>query len=125
MTVEILSLAGKSAAEAGVVAGELVDIDSDAAPTRLDRLLVLDDTAQLGEHADIYPQIENSNRVEKLLCVTVGPRPDGSWKLDLPGNLGGNQGTPVLWVSRPAGIDWRVAKAAKANKHPSYTPAPI
>jgi hypothetical protein len=125
MTVEILSLAGKSAAEAGVVAGELVDIDSDAAPTRLDRLLVLDDTAQLGEHADIYPQIENSNRVEKLLCVTVGPRPDGSWKLDLPGNLGGNQGTPVLWVSRPAGIDWRVAKAAKANKHPGYTPATI
>jgi hypothetical protein len=125
MTVEILSLAGKSAAEAGVAAAELLDIDSDAAPSRLDRLLVLDDTAQLGEHADIYPQIENSNRVENLLCVTIGPRPDGNWKLDLPGNLGGNQGTPVLWVSRPAGIDWRVAKAAKANKHPGFTPSPV
>src|SRR5712691_183777 len=125
MTVEILSLSGKSATEARATADALLDIDNGTGPDRLDRLLVLDDTALLGEHADVYPQVENSNRVEKLLCVTVGPRPDGSWKLDLPGNLGGNQGTPVLWVSRPAGIDWRVAKAAKANKHPGFTPAPL
>ena len=72
MTVEILSLSGMSAAEAGAAATALLDIDSGSGPDRLDRLLVLDDTALLGEHADVYPQIENSNRVEKLLCVTVG-----------------------------------------------------
>jgi hypothetical protein len=121
MTVEILSLSGMSAAAATAAATALLDIDSGNGPDRLDRLLVVDDTAMLGEHADVYPQIENSNRVEKLLCVTVGPRPDGSWKLSLPGNLGGNQGTPVLWVSRPAGIDWRVGKAAKANRHAGAT----
>jgi hypothetical protein len=123
MTVEILSLSGRSAAQAATAAASLLDIDNGSGPDRLDRLLVVDDTALLGEHADVYPQIENSNRVEKLLCVTVGPRPDGSWKLSLPGNLGGNQGTPVLWVSRPAGIDWRVAKAAKANRHAGATAA--
>jgi hypothetical protein len=121
MTVEILSLSGMAAAAATAAATALLDIDSGSGPDRLDRLLVIDDTAMLGEHADVYPQIENSNRVERLLCVTVGPRPDGSWKLSLPGNLGGNQGTPVLWVSRPAGIDWRVAKAAKASRHAGAT----
>ena len=121
MTVEILSLSGLSAAGAGAAATALLDIDSGSGPDRLERLLVVDDTGRLGEHADVYPQIENSNRVEKLLCVTVGSRADGSWKLGLPGNLGGNQGTPVLWVSRPAGIDWRVAKAAKANRHAGVT----
>ena len=77
MTVEILSLSGKSATEAVATAAALLDIDSGTGPDRLERLLVLDDTALLGEHADVYPQVENSNRVEKLLCVTAGPRPDG------------------------------------------------
>ncbi len=35
----------------------------------------------------------------------------------LPGNLSGTQGSPVLWVSDPDGIDCRVANAAVAMGH--------
>jgi hypothetical protein len=113
MTVQILSLFGLTAAQAKQAADALLDID--IGPERLDRLLVLEGTAMLNEHASVYQHIEAANRVGKFLCVTVGPR-DGR-KLELPGNLGGAQGWPVLWVSRPGGINWRMAKAAVANRH--------
>jgi hypothetical protein len=123
MTVEILPLSGLSAAGARQAADALLDLDT--GPDRLERLLVLDDTALLGEHASVYQHIDTANRVENLLCVTVGPRPGGARTLELPGNLGGVQGWPVLWVSRPAGINWRVAKAAVANRHPGATPTAL
>lgn len=124
MSVVILSLAGLSAAEAGQATSALLDIDS-GGPDRLDRLLVLEDTALLGEHLGVYEQVDTAYRVGKLICVTVGPRPGDGRKLELPGNLGGVQGSPVLWVSRPGGIDWKVAKSLVANRHPGFTPASI
>ena len=123
MTVEILPLSGLSAAEAKQAADALLDLD--VGPDRLERLLVLDDTALLDEHASVYQHIDTANRVEKLLCVTVGPRAGAARTLELPGNLGGVQGWPVLWVSRPAGINWRVAKSAVANRHPGSTPTAL
>src|SRR5579859_6774942 len=117
MSVEVLSLSGLSAVEAGQATTALLDIDS-GGPDRVDRLLVLDDTAMLAEHLDVYQRIDNSHRVGRLMCVAVGPRPKNERKLRLPGNLGGVQGSPLLWVSRPAGIDWKVAKALMANRHP-------
>ena len=123
MTVEILSLSGLPAAGAKQAADALLDLDT--GPDRLERLLVLDDTAQIDEHGPVYEHIDTAKRVERLLCVMVGPRTGDGRKLELPGNLGGTQGWPVLWVSRPGGINWRVAKAAVANRHPGTTPATL
>ena len=123
MTVEILALSGLSAAEARQAADELLDLDT--GPERLERLLVLDDTGLLCEHEAVYARIDNAKRVEKLLCVSVGPRADGGRRLTMPGNLGGNQGWPVLWMSRPAGINWKMARAAVANRHPGAVPTAL
>jgi hypothetical protein len=122
VTVQILSLFGLSAVQAQQAAEALLDIDTDTGPERLERLLVLEGTAMLGEHAPIYQHLDAANRVEKFLCVTVGPRTGDGRKLELPGNLGGAIGWPVLWVSRPGGINWRMAKAAVANRHPGSVP---
>lgn len=123
MTVEILLLAGLPEAGAKQAADALLDLDT--GPDRLERVLVLDDTALLDEHGSVYQHIDMANRVEKLLCVTAGPRTGDGWKLELPGNLGGGQGWPVLWVSRPGGINWRVARAAVANRHSGTPPATL
>jgi hypothetical protein len=120
VSVAILSLSGLPAAGAEQATAALLDIDS-GGPDRLERLLVLDDTALLSEHFDVYEKIDTAHRVEKLLCVTVGPRLGDGRRLELPGNLGGVQGSPVLWVSRPAGIDWKMTKALVANRHPGFT----
>ncbi len=124
MSVVILSLSGLSAAEAKQATTALLDIDS-GGPDSLQRLLVLDDTALLGEHLDVYQQIDTAKRVGSLMCVTIGPRPGDGRKLKLPGNLGGVQGAPVLWMSRPAGINWKVTKSAVANRHPGFTPTTV
>lgn len=123
MTVEILMLSGLPEAGAMQAADALLDLDT--GKDRLERLLVLDDTALLDEHAPVYQHIDTASRVERLLCVTTGPRTGDGRKLELPGNLGGVQGWPVLWVSRPGGINWRVAKAAVANRHPGSTPVTL
>jgi hypothetical protein len=124
MTVQILSLVGLPAAEAGQAAEALVDIEVDSAPDRLERLLVLESTEMLGEHAPVYRHLDAAQRVEKFLCVTVGPRLGDGRTLELPGNLGG-QGWPVLWVGRLGGINWRMSKAAVANRHPGSAPATL
>ncbi|HEX3966193.1 MAG TPA: hypothetical protein VHZ03_57715 [Trebonia sp.] len=119
MTVEVLSLCGLTLAGAGQAAEAMLDIDS-GGPDSIDRLLVLDDTSLLDAHEPAYAYIETVNRVppESMLCVLSGPRNgDGGRKLVLPGNLGGTH-TPVLWVSRPAGIEWKVERSAVANRHP-------
>src|SRR6201996_2584347 len=123
MTVELLALSGLSAAEARQTADELLDLDT--GPERLERLLVLDDTALLWEHEGVYARIDNAQRVGRLLCVAVGPRADGGRRLAMPGNLGGNHGWPVLWLSRPAGIDWRGSEAAVASRHPGNVPTAL
>jgi len=124
MTVQILSLFGLSVAEATQAADEILDINMDTAPETLERLLLLEGTETLHEHAPVYQRLDSAHRVGKFLCVTVGPRGGDGGKLELPGNLGG-QGWPVLWVSRLGGINWRMAKAAVANRHPGNVPAAI
>jgi hypothetical protein len=118
MTVQLLSLVGLCAAEAMQGAHALLDMEDETAPDRLDRLLVLESTALLGEHGPVYQWLEAANRVGKFLCVTVGPRAGDGRKLEMPGNLGGGLGWPVLWVSRPGGVNWRMAGAAVANRRP-------
>jgi hypothetical protein len=49
--------------------------------------------------------------------VALGSRAESGRVLQLPGNLGGTQGSGVLWVSDPLGIDWRVATSAIAIGH--------
>jgi len=124
MSVVVLSLSGLPAAGAEQAAIALLDIDS-GGPDRIERLLVIDDTTLLAEHLDVYEQIDNAHRVDKLLCVTVGSRPGAGRKLELPGNLGGVQGSPVLWVGRPAGVDWKMTKSLVANRHPGPPPATL
>ena len=126
MTVQVLSLCGLTGDGAGLAAEAMLDIDS-GGPDSIDRLLVLDDTSLLAAHEPAYMYIENANRVpaESMLCVLVGPRnADGGRKLVLPGNLGGTR-TPVLWVSRPAGIEWKVERSAVANRHPGTPSASL
>lgn len=124
MTVQILSLLGLSAAEAQQAADSLVDINNESRPERLARLLVLEGTPELGEHAAVYQYLDAAQRVEKFLCVAVGPRMGKGRRLELPGNLG-NAGWPVVWVSRPGGINWRMTKAAVANRHPGGVSASL
>jgi hypothetical protein len=118
MTVVVLPLCGLTAAEASQAADAMLDIDS--GPDKIERLLILDDTALLGAHEGVYESIDTSYRVprEQVMCVLIGPRNgDGGRKLEMPGNLG-STGSPVLWVSRPAGIEWKVERSAVANRHP-------
>jgi hypothetical protein len=115
MTVEMLRLSGLDTDEAEQAASELLDFRS--GPRDLSNLLVLDDTALLVEHAPVYGRLDTARRIEDMLVLAVGPRADGR-VLRLPGNLGGVQGSPVVWVSDPVGIDWRVAAAAIAMGHP-------
>lgn len=115
MTVEILRLSGLTAAEAVAAAEKMLDLVT--GPRDLRNLLVIDDAALLATHDYTYARIDSSGRVEKMLCLAVGPA-GGQRKLRLPGNLAGTQGLPVLWVSDPAGIDCRIAVAATAIGHP-------
>ena len=117
MTVEILRLAGLPDADAAEAASSLLD-DMHGHPD-LTRLLVVDDTTSLVRHTAIYERLVTARRVEDLLCVALGPRGDDSRGLRLPGNLGGTQGSGVLWVSNPNGVDWRVAASAIATGHPN------
>ncbi len=115
MTVEILRLSGLPAADAVAAAGKMISVKT--GPRDLRNLLVVDDTTLLAGHGPVYENLDNAARVEQMLCVVVGPLAGNSRKLLLPGNLGGTQGSPVLWVSDPDGIDCRIASAAVAIGH--------
>ena len=116
MMVEFLRLSGLDTPAAEQAARTVLDLRT--GPRDLSNLLVLDDTALLVQHAPVYRHLDTASRVEAMLCVAVGPRADGDRMLRLPGNLGGTQGFPVLWVSDPSGIDWRVGTGAIAMGHP-------
>jgi hypothetical protein len=115
MTVEILRLSGMETAEAEKAANTLLDLRT--GPRDLRNLLVLDDTALLLQHAPVFVRLDTAGRIEDMLCVAMGSRAGNERVLRLPGNLGGTQGSPVLWVSDPTGIDWRVAAPAIAVGH--------
>jgi hypothetical protein len=115
MTVEVLRLSGLQDGDADQVAGALLD-DQRAHPD-LSRLVVIDDTAALIGHAAVYERLLTSRRLDHLLCVAVGPRAGHSKEFRFPGNISGAQGSALLWVSDPYGIDWRLAASAIAVGH--------
>ncbi|MCW2932294.1 MAG: hypothetical protein JWM19_3256 [Actinomycetia bacterium] len=133
MTVAILSLSGLPATEAEAAADALVDIENPTGEKRLDRLLVLDDTALVKSHARAYERLDTAHRVRKLLNVSSGPLTMvkdprtgiEDRRLVLPGNLGGNDGWPVLWVGRLGGIDLELAKLMVANLHEGFQPTTL
>jgi len=106
MAVEVLWLRDRLGAEAADEAERL--IDTRTGPPDLSRLLVIDDTSLLADHADIFLRIGSARRVDSLLCIAAGPRPGGSTPRPplLPGSLTGTHGPGVLWVGDPDGIDW-------------------
>ena len=80
MTVIGLPLSGLADADADQAVRDL--LDHRTGPPRLERVLVVDDTAALVGHEPLYQRIVSSNRVHALLCVAVGPRVGGDGKLD-------------------------------------------
>ena len=116
MTVEVLRLSGVPDGEPDRVVSALL-ADFRAHPD-LSRLLVVDDTVALIGHSAIFERLLTSHRLDHLVCVAVGPRAADSREFRFPGNIGGGQGSTVLWVSDPDGIDWRLAASAIARGHP-------
>ena len=106
MAVEVLWLRDRHGAEAADEAEGM--IDTRTGPPDLSRLLVIDDTSLLADHADVFLRIGSARRVDRLLCIAAGPRPEGSTPRPplLPASLTGTHGPGVLWVGDPDGIDW-------------------
>jgi len=113
MAVEVLWLRGRANAEAADEAERM--IDTRTGPTDLTKLLVVDDTSLLAEHAAVFRRLSSGQRVGYLLCVAAGPRPAHSVpRLPLlPDSLAGPQGPGVLWVGDPDGIDWSDAPGTR------------
>jgi hypothetical protein len=115
MTVEVLRLSGLRSDDAGHAATALLG-DHRSHPD-LSKLLVVDDTAALIGHSSLYERLLTSRRLDHLLCVAVGPRAGDGKEFRLPGNISGGQGSAVLWISDPHGVDWRPATSAIAVGH--------
>jgi hypothetical protein len=106
MGVEVLWLRDRSGAEAEDEAERMVDTHT--GPADLSRLLVIDDTSLLADHAAVFRRIIGSRRVDSLLCIATGPRQKGTTYRPplVPGSLTGTHGPGMLWVGDPDGIDW-------------------
>jgi hypothetical protein len=115
MTVEVLRLSGLPDGEPDRAVSALL-ADFHAHPD-LSRLLVVDNTVALIGHSVVFERLLTSHRLDHLVCVAVGPRAADSREFRFPGNIGGGQGSTVLWVSDPHGIDWRLAASAIARGH--------
>lgn len=127
MTVVILRLSGLDPITAMAEADKLLSA-RDRYPY-LDRTLVVDDTRALAGHAGVFERLLKSRRLDHMLCVAVGPRDPrapvpapgqdlaDSQRIRVPANIGGGQGSAVLWVSDPRGIDCRLSAAANADGH--------
>jgi hypothetical protein len=107
MTAEILRLSGLDNRNATLAADELL-ADRVRHPV-LRRMLVMDDAAALFDRASVYQLLLTSGRMERLLCVAVGPlvppAPGRGPKLRIPPNISSQQGSAVLWVGDPQGVD--------------------
>jgi hypothetical protein len=110
-TVETLKLSGLREAQALHAANSLL---SDRSRRDLSRLLILDDTSALNSHADAFERLLTARRVQRLLCVAVGPRAGDGDQISLPGSISSGRGSLVLWVSDPLGVDWRMSVEAVA-----------
>ncbi len=132
MTVVVLRLSGLDPIAATDEANKLLSA-RDRYP-HLDRTLVVDDTRALAGHAGAFERLLRSRRLDHVLCVAVGPRDPrapgpapgqeraDSQRIRVPANISGGQGSAVLWVSDPSGIDCRLSAAANADGH-TGTPA--
>jgi hypothetical protein len=112
MTVEILRLTGLHGTDAERAADMLL---TDRARPDLSRLLVVDDTSALIDHSPVYERLLISRRLDHLLCVAVGPRVEDGGRLRIPASISGAQGSAVIWVSDPLGVDWRLSASAIAK----------
>jgi hypothetical protein len=104
--------------EADKAIQEVARVLADQSKPDLRMLLVLDTPQTLSKHALAYEELWRSRRVEKLLGVAVGPLilPGG---LELPGSIGPDGDSGVIWVGDEGGVDWRLAASAIANAHPN------
>jgi hypothetical protein len=116
--VQRLTLSGLDAPDALAAATALL---GDRSVRDLTRLLVIDDTAMLTEHEVVYEALLTSGRLSRLLCVAIGM--SGSSRLraeiELPGNISNVQGSAVLWVGDPLGIDLELTADAVALTRPA------
>lgn len=114
-TVQTLRLSGLDAGEALQSVAQLL---ADRAVLDLTSLLVLDDTATLLEHAGAFESLLTSGRLHYVLCVAIGPPADDHRPIAVPGSIGSGQGSALLWVSDPLGVDWELSASAAAIIHP-------
>jgi hypothetical protein len=127
MTTVILRLRGLDVTAAMDAANRLL-ADRETYP-HLDRTLIVDDVSTLGTHAAVFQALLSSRRLDRVLCIATGPRgprspgdvpgpgPAEGQGIRIPPNIGSSQGSAVLWVSDPRGIDWRLSAAANADGH--------
>jgi hypothetical protein len=116
--VQLLRLSGLDADEA---ARAVRDLLADRSVPDLRSLLVLDDTATLLEHASAFEDLLTSGRLRYLLCVAIGPAADRSQPIVVPGGISSGQGSAVVWVSDPLGVDWPLSASAVAIIRPDST----
>ena len=124
MTVVILTLSGLDAA-AGLDAVERVLAARDTYP-HLDKTLIIDDTGALTSHTGVFEHLLRSRRLDHVLCVAVGPGRRGHAGADdtadgrpirIPSNISSSQGSALLWVGDPDGIDCPLLAGAIADGH--------
>ena len=95
---------------------EVARLLSDYSNPDLRLLLVLDTPQTLTKHALVYEELWRSRRVEKLLSIAVGPLilPEG---LQIPGSIGPDGDSGVIWVGDLDGVNWGLTAPAIAVTH--------
>lgn len=81
-----------------------------------DRVLVLDDAADLVAHRDAYERIF-AGMYSKVVCVAVGSPVDGTVVLRRPGQLAGTDAA-TLWVGDVRGTQWAPGRAPGVTLSP-------
>ncbi|GAB3713873.1 hypothetical protein [Nocardiopsis nanhaiensis] len=125
MSVHLIDLRGASAAEAQ--ARIRYEFGRGRPMTDSARLLVLDDTWRLVEHADSYGDVFISQRVRAMVCVAVGPpNPGGGGgpTLDRPGQIGPERDVTTLWVDDTTGFSWSLNPSGPDDQRPGAAVGP-
>jgi hypothetical protein len=116
--VAVLSLSGLSLPEAEQAAADLL---GDGSGADLSSLLVLDDTAALPGHGDIFGRLLTSGQVAALVCICVGP-PAEPGRLPIPGSISAGLDSAVLWVGDRHGVDCRLSGSIVGRARPADGP---
>jgi hypothetical protein len=89
---------------------------ADQSHTDIGLLLVLDTPQSLAGHALAYEELWRSRRVSRLLTVLVGPLVlPGT--IEVPGSIGTDRDSGVIWVGDPVGVDWALSAATVSGTH--------